>query len=148
MGRPRKTPEGSRTTRLGLGGEHQKQRARLLADLVPGEPCEVCGEPMYPEQDLDADHEQARALGGTRATRLLHASCNRRLGAQLGNRLRSGQAAAGALPPPKSGTPCYRCGCPLMRAQQLRTAARPCGDQAWQHARCGTDGCSVPAGLL
>lgn len=103
-GRPRKTPEGSRTTRLGLGSEHQKQRARLLADLMPGDPCAVCGEGMFPEQALDADHETPRALGGTVAGRLLHASCNRRRGAQLGNALRAGRPRRG---PSTSG----RCWC-------------------------------------
>lgn len=148
MGRPRKTPEGGRTTQLGLGSEHQKQRARLLANLIPGDPCDVCGEPMFPEQALDADHQTPRALGGTRAGRLLHASCNRRLGAQLGNRLRAGQDAAGMLAPPKSGTQCYVCGRPMLRGQQLRTTTRLGDEQAWKHAQCGITGTSVPANLL
>ncbi|MCT9107930.1 HNH endonuclease [Streptomyces mirabilis] len=148
-GRPRKTPEGSRTTRLGLGSEHQKQRARLLASLVPGEPCDVCGRPMYPEQDLDADHETPRALGGARAGRLLHASCNRRLGAQLGNRLRTGQVANAAAPPPRQGAPCYSCGRPMFAGQELRSGSRAgVAGESWSHARCGTRDYSVPADLL
>ena len=65
------------TTARGLGWEHQKQRERLLAAHRDGTPCWWCGEPMYRSQPLDADHEEARAHGGTRASRLLHSRCNR-----------------------------------------------------------------------
>lgn len=67
----------SSTTDRGLGWRHQQQRERLLRAHRDGTPCWWCGEPMYRSQALDADHEEARATGGTRATRLLHASCNR-----------------------------------------------------------------------
>lgn len=69
------------TTQRGLGWDHQKQRERLLRLHVDGSPCAWCGQPMWRDtQELDADHEQARSLGGTRADRLLHASCNRQRG--------------------------------------------------------------------
>jgi hypothetical protein len=35
---------------------------------------------MYRSQALDADHSHARAHGGTRADRLLHAKCNKERG--------------------------------------------------------------------
>lgn len=65
------------TTERGLGWQHQKQRERLLRMHRDGTPCWWCGDPMYRSQALDADHVEARANGGHRATRLLHASCNR-----------------------------------------------------------------------
>lgn len=65
------------TTARGLGWEHQKQRERLLAAHKDGTLCAWCGDPMYRSQPLDADHEEARVHGGKRATRLLHAKCNR-----------------------------------------------------------------------
>lgn len=64
-------------TEQGLGWKHQKTRNQLLAKLRDGTPCEWCGRPMHRNQQLDADHEDARHNGGTRASRLLHAPCNR-----------------------------------------------------------------------
>lgn len=65
------------TTEKGLGWQHQKQRERLLRMHRDGDGCWWCGEPMYRSQSLDADHEDARVNGGSVASRLLHASCNR-----------------------------------------------------------------------
>ncbi|MBE7338113.1 hypothetical protein INS45_01365 [Corynebacterium aurimucosum] len=71
------------TTEKGLGWDHQKERDALLAVHVDGTPCWWCGRPMYRERSrnfdgraLAADHSLARALGGTRADRLLHSTCN------------------------------------------------------------------------
>lgn len=87
------------TTEEGLGWEHQKQRRRLLAAHVDGSPCPCgvgrdCGPacicraagralPMYRDPSLNpdgrplqADHTHARALGGTKADRLMLATCN------------------------------------------------------------------------
>ncbi|GAB4582610.1 hypothetical protein Ntsu_04420 [Nocardia sp. IFM 10818] len=68
------------TTQKGLGWKHQQQRARLLAQLRDGDACWWCGLPMYRVQALAADHEQARAHGGTEAGRLLHELCNKQRG--------------------------------------------------------------------
>lgn len=76
-------PGGPTTTEQGLGWEHQQVRAQLLRSTPDGWPCPACHLPMYPKTDpgsLDADHSQPRSLGGTRADRLMHASCNRRRG--------------------------------------------------------------------
>lgn len=72
MSAPRK--RAASTTARGLGWSHQQQRERLLRRLVDGEPCWWCGEPMFKTQELDADHSHSRAMGGTRADRLLHKS--------------------------------------------------------------------------
>jgi 5-methylcytosine-specific restriction endonuclease McrA len=64
----------------GLGWRHRQQRAELLRQTPDGTPCQVCGDPMYPESDpgsVDADHSLPRALGGVHADRLLHRACNR-----------------------------------------------------------------------
>jgi hypothetical protein len=76
------------STQRGLGWSHEQQRARLLP-LAYGEDCWRCGQLMLPGQALDAGHSVDRALGGTVADRMEHASCNRRAGAILGNRLRA-----------------------------------------------------------
>lgn len=68
------------TTSKGLGWSHQKRRAALLRALVDGTPCAECGLPMDRSQQLDADHSIPRSQGGTRADRLLHATCNRSRG--------------------------------------------------------------------
>lgn len=72
----------------GLGTAHDKRRAALMRMHTDGTPCWWCGKPMWkdPEQNFDhmplaADHEIARAYGGTVATRLLHGSCNSARGA-------------------------------------------------------------------
>lgn len=68
------------TTQRGLGHDHQKQRKRLLAQLKDGDLCGWCNQPMTRDMELDADHSLARAKGGRRADRLLHAACNRSRG--------------------------------------------------------------------
>ncbi|OZF09828.1 hypothetical protein CH300_00155 [Rhodococcus sp. 15-1154-1] len=68
---------GKTTSQKGLGWDHQQTRKHLLAVHVDGTPCAHCKKPMFKWQALDADHELARSQGGTKANRLLHASCNR-----------------------------------------------------------------------
>jgi 5-methylcytosine-specific restriction endonuclease McrA len=87
MARPRPT-----TTAKGLGYRHRQQREHLLRLHVEGSPCGMCCQPMFKHQGLDADHSIPRALGGAHrlADRLVHASCNSRAGARLGNLLRRG----------------------------------------------------------
>lgn len=69
------------TTQRGLGAEHQARRKWLLDNHVDGSLCVRCGQPMWKdEQQLDADHTVPRSQGGTKADRLLHASCNRSRG--------------------------------------------------------------------
>lgn len=102
----------------GLGAAHQRRRTALINAHRDGTPCWWCGAPMYREpthnpdrEPLHADHSTARAHGGTRADRLLHARCNRerRTGehdalrpAVTGRPLRDTLAdiAAGRIPPP------------------------------------------------
>lgn len=60
---------------------HKKARAALLAAFQPGDPCCLCGKPMYPPTRLlHADHwpnsDQYRGLA--------HARCNVRDGARRG----------------------------------------------------------------
>jgi hypothetical protein len=71
------------TTDRGLGWKHQQHRASLLRKHIDGTPCWWCGLPMFKANPLNwdglelaADHSQPRALGGTRADRLLHGRCN------------------------------------------------------------------------
>lgn len=64
-----------------LGYAHRQRRKRMIEKLVDGTPCEVCGEPMSKDMDLDADHSIPRnANVGSKADRLLHAKCNRSIG--------------------------------------------------------------------
>lgn len=97
--------QGSSTssTARGLGYAHRKIRARLIANHADGTPCpclaeDMCGRgcpcrragrglPMYRDANLnvdgmalEADHSIARSLGGTKADRLLLATCNRSRG--------------------------------------------------------------------
>ena len=96
-----------------LGWAHSKRRAAMPPPT--GEPCpcyscarhvgRYCGTAMWPH-NVDADHVQARILGGTDSPlRWLCRACNRSKGATLGNRLRGTQRAAqkrnGTLPPAK-----------------------------------------------
>lgn len=92
------------TTERGLGWAHKQQRTRLLARHHDGAPCPclddgtcgpacLCrphgeGQPMYRAAErnpdglpLEADHSVARSQGGTRADRLMLATCNRSRGA-------------------------------------------------------------------
>lgn len=82
------------TTQRGYGHTHQKQRRKLLAQHKDGAPCPECGKPMYKTAAknfdgaaLEADHGPGNALKyadnkqATKATRLLHRTCNRSGGA-------------------------------------------------------------------
>jgi hypothetical protein len=97
------------TTAVGLGWhDHQQPRKQALARLQPGTPCPYCGYPMYPTvqmaelagmhprlRALHYDHVIPRILGGSKGPkRLMHAYCNTRLGAQLGNKIRASRARA------------------------------------------------------
>lgn len=82
MTTPSKRPNRN-TSRDGYGHRHREQRKRLIRAHVDGTPCWWCGEPMYRDQALDADHSTPLAAGAgayARADRLLHASCNRQRG--------------------------------------------------------------------
>lgn len=91
------------TTERGLGYPHRQQKRVLLArhrdgapcpcldlnDCGPACPCRAAGHglPMYANaalnvdrMPLEADHTVSRALGGTKADRLLLATCNRSRG--------------------------------------------------------------------
>ncbi|MBF6411214.1 hypothetical protein [Nocardia farcinica] len=75
------------TTQRGLGWTHRQQVAGLKARHVDGTPCWWCDRPMYRDagrnwdrRTLEGDHSKARSLGGTRADRLLHSTCNRERG--------------------------------------------------------------------
>lgn len=75
--------KGPTTTERGMGWDHQQQRQHLLRTTPEGFPCPVCLLPMHPRTNpgsLDADHSVPRSLGGTRADRLTHRSCNRARG--------------------------------------------------------------------
>jgi hypothetical protein len=98
----------------GLSWRHRKQRAAALAAFVGGEQCPyaaedpLCPGPMWEGQQLDLDHATPRVLGGTgHDSRLAHASCNRRAGARLGNRLR-GARRRGVADPDLSPSPTSR----------------------------------------
>ena len=77
------------TTQIGLGAEHQQARARALAAMAEGTPCEMCGQPMFRAQKLHYDHVIPRALGGKNGPRrIVHALCNLRAGQRLGTAAR------------------------------------------------------------
>lgn len=89
------------STARGLGVVHRRRRADLMRQHVDGTPCPCqpgcgpgcpCGPggglPMFRDPrlnydglPLEADHVIARSKGGTIATRLLLATCNRSRGA-------------------------------------------------------------------
>jgi len=90
----KKTKASKTTTERGYGTQHQKQRRILLARHTDGTPCPECGKPMYKTASknfdkaaLEADHGPGSALKyadnkqTTKATRLLHRTCNRSGGA-------------------------------------------------------------------
>lgn len=90
----KKTKTPKTTTERGYGTQHQKQRRILLARHTDGTPCPECGKPMYKTAAknfdgaaLEADHGPGSALKyaenkqTTKATRLLHRTCNRSGGA-------------------------------------------------------------------
>lgn len=58
---------------------HRQARQALLAAFTPGDPCCLCGQPMYPPTaNLHADHEP----GTTHYRGLAHSHCNVRDGAK------------------------------------------------------------------
>jgi hypothetical protein len=94
---PRNAQGGKGDGPYPYGVSHRKARAKALAEMQDGAPCPFCGRPMYPEQNLDFDHMVPVAVGGVRGERRLsHASCNRRAGARLGNRLRGARVRPAA----------------------------------------------------
>jgi hypothetical protein len=82
------------STAKGLGHRHRLQRERLLRAHIDGTPCDLCGEPMLRQQQLQADHSTPRAIAGVHhlADRLVHASCNASAGARLGNAMRANES--------------------------------------------------------
>lgn len=89
------------TTERGLGWSHQRAREFLLKTTPDGTPCPYCGLPMLlTVHKLDADHSQPRSLGGTRADRLAHASCNRSHGNGTRPRRRHRSPVNGRRPQP------------------------------------------------
>lgn len=100
------------TTERGLGWEHQRRREALLAVHRDGTPCWWCARPMYRDkarnfdgQALAADHELARANGGTAAGRLLHGSCNSSRGKGLRDDQRPAISSGGQDPRPATPSP-------------------------------------------
>jgi hypothetical protein len=78
------------------GAEYKKARERVLAAAI-GRPCPGCGRTLTRE-NCQADHVQARALGGG-AVGNLRASCrtcNHRRGSALGGRVTAAKRAAGS----------------------------------------------------
>lgn len=96
-------PDRRTITEKGLGAAHRRVRARLMVahidgapcpclasgDCGPGCPCRKAGRalPMYRDPALNpdglplhADHSLARSQGGTRADRLMLATCNQSRG--------------------------------------------------------------------
>ncbi len=80
-------PRPARNKNKELGRAHRNNRDRLLRAHTDGTACWWCGQPLYrdagrnwDEQALAADHTLARAKGGTKADRLLHATCNKQRG--------------------------------------------------------------------
>jgi len=100
-------PRPGTTTQRGYGTDHDREARRLKAEMRDGDACCRCGGPMWRWQlelgrhdirGIDADHySQARAQGGALPDALAHRRCNRRAGAQLGNRMR-GQGRAARKP--------------------------------------------------
>lgn len=89
-------PKASSTAR-GYGSTHVKARTALLARFTPGDPCCLCGHPMYgPTRNLDADHlpgtEQYRGLAhGNGRCQTCGLRCNRTDGASRGARKTNAQ---------------------------------------------------------
>jgi hypothetical protein len=92
----------------GLGWAHAKRRRALIAALVPGTPCPLCGHPLMKDPAygwlarLQLDHETPRAMGGIDGpVRLTHAWCNMSAGGRLGTRIRWGSRQKAAERPHK-----------------------------------------------
>jgi hypothetical protein len=75
----RDAARGNRHER-GYDSVHDDIRADLLIALRPGQPCDRCGQPMWPTQELDAAHPHDAPLRldrTSRADHLEHMACNR-----------------------------------------------------------------------
>lgn len=101
----------TKTTARGLGWQHQRTRAQLLAQHTDGTPCWWCGRPMFkqPERNwdtapLEADHTLSRSQGGTRADRLLHSVCNRQRQDGSRDHLRPAVTGSSSAIPPTLGS--------------------------------------------
>lgn len=78
----RRGAETRTRTQAGYGAPHQKAKAHYLDRLRDGDPCCLCGRPMYRAQakTLHLDHTtDRRSYRG-----LAHAQCNLKAGASLG----------------------------------------------------------------
>lgn len=77
---------GTRQER-GYDTEHYATRSALLPSAY-GSRCPLCGEYMYPHDELHLDHSIPLAVDATsRGDRIVHASCNLRKGARLDEQL-------------------------------------------------------------
>jgi hypothetical protein len=83
--REREKARGTRKER-GYGAEHQRLRQQLLPTAY-GQPCQHCGERMWPHQELHLDHTEDRT--GYRG--IVHAHCNTSEAATRGHRQRGEQ---------------------------------------------------------
>lgn len=86
------------------GGDHKRLRKTLIeSGLWIGQPCSLCGEPMWPGQKLDLGHAcdaAGRSIPG-RYTGLQHSRCNQGAGGQVnpwGVRTRAAAARAARSP--------------------------------------------------
>jgi hypothetical protein len=83
-------PQGNGTDAKYRTVAHRQARAALLARFQPGDPCCLCGHPMYgPTRNLDADHypgtDQYRGLAhGNMPCPVCRLRCNRSDGARRG----------------------------------------------------------------
>lgn len=75
---------GTRQQR-GYGTKHDAYKRVNLASAY-GQPCHLCGERMWPHQQLVPDHTEDR----TSYRGMAHAICNNRDGARRGNSYRGG----------------------------------------------------------
>lgn len=69
--------------------EHRKARAKLIEDYEPGDPCCLCGHPMWPPtRNLHADHDPAtgdyRGLAHGSPCEVCGVRCNQSDGAKRG----------------------------------------------------------------
>jgi hypothetical protein len=104
------TQSKANTTARGLGWKHQQIVATLIRKLTDGTLCWWCGLPMFKDKHhnwdhlkLAGDHTVPRIHGGTRADRLLHATCNKKRGD--GSRDDKRPALTGTHPDRKAETP-------------------------------------------
>lgn len=93
-------------------------RAGFARRMADGETfcCPFCGRRVDPARPWDVDHATPMVLGGqvwaADQFRPSHASCNRRAGAKVGNRLRAQRRRARAARPAAPTGACAGCGDP------------------------------------